>query len=114
MHELGLVFYIIKDVEKIAQENKASKVSSVTIQIGEVSGVIDSYLLDCWKWAIQKTTYLQEAKLVIEPIKAISICEDCKEEYETVKYAKICPKCHSEHTHLVKGTEMMIKEIEAQ
>ena len=47
MHELGIVFHIIDSLEKIVVENKLSEVASVTLEIGEVSGVVDSYLKDC-------------------------------------------------------------------
>ena len=108
MHELGTVFYVIREVEKVVEENHLTKVGSVTLEIGEVSGIIPYYLTDCWQWAIQK-----EAELKIETLPAVTFCEDCKQTYPTVKYAKICPHCKSEHTYLVSGNEYNIKEIEA-
>ena len=50
MHELGVVFHIADSVVKIAEENQASHVRRVTLQIGDVSTVIPSYLTDVWKW----------------------------------------------------------------
>lgn len=113
MHELGTINYVIKIVEDICVKNTVEKVNSVTLQIGTVSGMIPSYLVDYWEWAKKKTTYLKEAKLNIEDIEAITYCEDCKTEYDTIKYAKVCPNCGSEHTYLIQGNEYMIKEIEA-
>ena len=55
MHELGIVFHIVKSVEKIAAENQASKVNKVVLQIGEVSTIIPYYLKDCWKWKCSKS-----------------------------------------------------------
>lgn len=111
MHELSVVFKVIDIVEKVASENEATNISSVTLQIGEVSGIVHSYLYDCWKWAIKKSDLLQEAELIIETIPAKTYCEDCGGTYETVKYAKICPYCQSEHTYLIQGNEFEIKEI---
>ena len=51
MHELGTVFYVIKEVEKLCDENELTTVGSVTLQIGEVSGIIPEYIVDCWNWA---------------------------------------------------------------
>ena len=39
MHELGVVFHVIKSVNRIAEENGVSRVSAVTIELGEVSSV---------------------------------------------------------------------------
>ena len=47
MHELGVVFYVIKDVKKVAEENDVKQVASVTLQIGEVTGILHDYLVDC-------------------------------------------------------------------
>ena len=113
MHELGTVFYVIKQVEQLCVENKLSTVGSVTLEIGEVSGIIPKYVQDCWDWAIKDTTYLKNAELKIETLPAVTYCEDCKQTYPTVKYAKICPHCKSEHTYLLSGNEYTIKEIEA-
>ena len=112
MHELGVVFHVIKMVEEVAEENSLSQIESVTLQIGEVSGIIDEYLKKCWKWAVaKKSDILKETSLIIEDIPAITYCEDCAKTYETVKYAKICPYCGSEHTYLEQGNEFLIKEI---
>jgi hydrogenase nickel incorporation protein HypA/HybF len=113
MHELGIVFHIIDSLEEIGKENELSQVANVTLEIGEVTGVIDSYLKDCWRWAADKHDLLKGSKLVIEQIPAVTYCEHCKKTYETVKHRKICPYCQSDQTYLVKGNEFNIKEIEA-
>lgn len=113
MHELGIVFHMIDSLEKIGKENRLKSVSTVTLELGEVSSVIDSYLLDCWKWASDKSELLRGACLEIEKIPAVTVCEDCGGTYGTVKYGKDCPLCGSIRTHLVKGNEILIKEIAA-
>ena len=65
MHELGIVFHVIKSVEEIAQENELTKVSAVTLSIGEVSGIVPSYLTDCWRWAADRTEVLSGSELNI-------------------------------------------------
>ena len=113
MHELGTVLYIIDQVEKVVEENSLTQVASVTVQIGEVSGIIPDYITDAWKWAIKESKYLKDTELKVEKLEAVTFCEDCQKTYPTVKYAKICPYCGSEHTYLVTGNEYNIKEIEA-
>lgn len=114
MHELGVVFYIIEDLEKIALENKVSKINSVTLELGEVSSVIPEYLTKCWRWAVDRTTLLKDSFLKIEKITAITHCDSCQRNFETVKHGKICPHCKSSETWLLKGSEFNIKEIEAE
>lgn len=113
MHELGVVFYIIKDVKAVAAENNVKKVHSVTLELGEVSTVIPHYLEDCWNWAVKREEILDGAKLIIEKIDAVTFCEACRSEYPTVAHGKICPHCGSEKTYLLRGNEVSIKQIEA-
>ena len=114
MHELGTVFYVLDRVEELVQEHELEKVGSVTLEVGEVSGIIPEYLVDCWKWACKKRTpALQEAELKIEKLEPVTYCENCGQTYPTMKYAKICPHCKSERTYLLTGNEYNIKEIEA-
>lgn len=113
MHELGVVFHIIKGVENAAKEYELTDISSVTVELGQVSTVIPHYLTDCWKWAVKKTDLLRDTKLLIEEIPAVTYCEGCTGTYSTVEHGKICPHCGSEHTWLLRGSEVNIKEIEA-
>lgn len=75
MHELGIVFHIIRTVEDVAKQNDVTRIRRVTLQLGEVSGVVESYLQDCWKWAAAKTDLLPGAVLTVETIPAVTQCQ---------------------------------------
>ena len=70
MHELGIVYHIIRDVENVARANGVRRVSSVTLLLGEVSGVVPDLLLDAWRWAADKKSITQGAELIVEPVEA--------------------------------------------
>ena len=112
MHELGIAFHIISEVDKIAEENNVKEVKSVTLEIGEVSTVVPKYLEDVWYWACEnKSTHLKNCKLNIIVTKAISYCNSCQKTYSTLE-GKKCPNCGSEDTFLVEGNQTKIKSIE--
>ncbi len=113
MHELGIVFHIIKSVERVAAENDLERVSAVVLELGEVSGVVPDYLTDCWKWAAAKTELVEGSELRIEMLPAMTHCDGCGRDYPTVAYGKTCPHCQSGNTWLLTGNEVNIKEIEA-
>ena len=113
MHELGIVFHIIDTVEAAGKKNKLTHVSRVTLELGEVSTVLGDYLQDCWKWATNKSDLLRGAVLDTETLPAVTICDDCGKTYGTVEHGRVCPYCASENTHLLTGSEINIKEIEA-
>ena len=111
MHELGIVFYIIRDVKKAAEENSVAHISAVVMNIGEVSTVIPEYLQDVWHWAADKEDLLRGAELRCNIIPAINWCDDCKTEYSAVEHGRTCPSCGSGNTWLLRGNEVEIKEI---
>lgn len=111
MHELGVVFYVIDHVKKVAEENQVQHVDSVTVEIGEVTGVIHDQLTDCWNWAANREELLKGTELVIETIHAITHCNGCNRDYDTVQHGRTCPHCSSGETFLVTGNEFIVKEI---
>ena len=113
MHELGIAFYIIDMVEDLGRQNDLTSVARVKLRLGEVSGVIPSYLQDVWRWAADRTDLMRTSKLEIESVPAITRCLDCNRTYATVEYGRTCPYCASEKTELIQGQELELDEIEA-
>ena len=114
MHELGLVNYVVRTVTRIAEENKAEKIRSVTLEFGEVSGIVPSYLYSYWDWYKKKFPLIEEAELLCETIPALTWCDDCHKTYRTVPQGKTCPYCGGGNTWLHQGNEMNIKQIEVE
>ena len=106
MHELGIVFYIIRDVKQAAEEHGVGHVNAV------VSTVIPEYLTDCWRWAADKEEILKGCELKINMVPAVTHCDGCGADYPTVAHGKTCPHCGSGDTWLLRGREVEIKEIE--
>ena len=112
MHELGIVFYIIRDVKQVAEENGVGKVSAVVMDIGEVSTIVPEYLTDCWRWAADREELLKGCELKVNIIPAVTHCDACGQDYPTVANGKTCPHCGSGETWLLRGNEVEIKSIE--
>lgn len=110
MHELGVVFEVVKTVEKIAMTNQLTKIDTLVLQIGELSSMIPRYIEQCFP-AAADGTLLQETKLIIEIIPGNVICDNCKAIYNLIENEKMCPKCAGNGWELLSGKEFMIKEI---
>ncbi len=112
MHELGIVFHMIDTLEEVARVHELATISKVTLNLGEVSGVLPDYLVDCWNWAVKRTNVLRAAELNVVPINAVTVCNDCGKTYPTMAYGKVCPHCQSPNTVLLHGNEIEIDTIE--
>ena len=114
MHEMGIVLHLAKTIDEICEEEQLTKIGSVTLQVGEVSGIMTDLFVDCWNYFRAKHPHLTEAELKLETIPAVTHCDGCGKTYETVKYGRQCPHCGSWETWLITGNECIIKEIEAE
>lgn len=111
MHELSIVTEIFDLIDEIAEEQNLKKIHSVTVEVGELCGVVPDYFMECWKAAGIGGNYENtELKLVIIP--ATALCA-CGKEYEMMKNSRICPYCHKTDYTIKQGRQFMVKEIEA-
>ncbi len=113
MHEMGTVLAVLDTADKIIEENGLSAIESITLEVGEVSGILPEFLHKCWGFAITRSMYARNAELIVEMLPAVTVCNDCGTEYETVAHGRTCPHCGSDNTVLVCGNEYNIKEITA-
>ena len=114
MHEMGIVLHIAKTLNETAEEEKITRIGSVTLQVGEVSGIITDLFVDCWNYFKVRNEILKDSELKLETLPAVTFCGDCEKTYPTVKYGRECPYCGSYETWLLTGNECIIKEIEAE
>lgn len=114
MHELGLVFSIIDVLEECAREHGLTHIQTVTVNVGEVSGILSEYFEDAWTWAAAKHVLTEGAQIKLNVIAAVTLCNDCGRTYSTVEFGRTCPYCQSSHTELLHGNELEIESIEAE
>lgn len=112
MHEMGIILHLAKSLEETAAEQKIKKITRVTLEVGEVSGIMTDYFTDCWNYFRSRHPVLDTAELDLKTIPAVTFCGACEKTYPTVQYGRTCPYCGSGETWLLKGSECIIKEIE--
>lgn len=110
MHELGVVFEVIKTVENFAMENKITQIDTLVLQIGELSSMIPSYIEACYPAAVDGTM-MQDTKLKIEILPGNALCKKCNHVFNLKVNEGICPECRERDFELLSGKEFMIKEI---
>ncbi len=110
MHELGLLSAMVSTIQGIAKEQGLTAIEKVVLQVGELSGVVPSYLESCYPAAVYKT-FMENTALEVEIIPGIACCNNCGEEFNAVQADLKCPNCGSEDLRALSGREFIIKEI---
>ena len=75
MHELGILTHALKQVVKIAKGHHIKMIKTITLEIGEQSGVVIPYLRKLYPAAVSQFSLLRNVELRIDrcPGKNMSI-----------------------------------------
>lgn len=111
MHELSVCQSLLRQVKAIAAQHQANSVSSVTLQIGPLSGIEPTLLQQAFSLA-RAGTVAVHATLVIETLPIRVRCETCGEESEAMPNRLLCAHCGDYHTRLISGDEMLLASLE--
>lgn len=111
MHETGIVQALIEQVEKHARERHADAVASVTVRIGELSGVEAVALQRAFE-TFRERTLAAGAELVIVPVEAQWRCRHCDRELARGERLQ-CPVCGAP-ARLAAGEEIVLDRIEME
>lgn len=111
LHELGLTQSIIDLAIEYATRENAKKVSSITVEIGSISGVIPEAVEFAFD-VCSKETLVEGAALHINHINGQGRCLDCKEISDIDFPTHICPNCGNLSLEIVQGKEMKFIEME--
>ena len=111
MHEMGLMDAVLRTVERIRQDQQLGPVRKITIEVGELSGVVPRFLEECYE-AVAAGTPFEKTELAIEMAPGLARCEDCRKEFRPVSTMLRCPACNGEKLTPIAGRDMIIKEIE--
>lgn len=112
MHELSIASNIVSEVESAARQNNVTAVSSVTLAIGRLCGIVPGALSFGFELA-REGTMLANAELVIEEEPVVVWCPDGDHSIELAELEFRCPDhgCLTPEILSGKGMEILRFEI---
>ena len=111
MHEVSIAEGILSAVESTLVNEPDAKVSSVTVNIGELAGVESQALLFAWD-SVVRGTLAEGAKLVIEQVAGEAWCMKCAKNVPLHRHGDPCPECGSFQLLATQGHELKVLDIE--
>ena len=111
MHELAIAESLIEQVSSQAQERGAKAVKSVTIKIGEYSGVCTEALTFAYA-PLAEGTILEGSQLIIESSPFILYCPHCKKQWHPAQFRRSCEQCQSLDVQIISGRELNLVNME--
>ena len=115
MHELSIALGMADELTRIARENNASKVVTVNLRIGKMSGIVT----DSLKFAFDSIKFeypvLSSTEVLIEEVPLKYECNKCKKTFTADEpYFSSCPECKSQDLKLLSGEEMQIENLKVE
>ncbi len=111
MHEMSLCESVLQVLETEAQRQQFSRVNTVWLEIGVMSGVEIEAMRFCFD-VIVRNTLADGATLEIIEVSAEAWCLECAQTVGIQQRYDACPHCGSFQLQVIRGEEMRIKELE--
>lgn len=111
LHEVGITCSLVEIAERHAREQGSSKIISVTLAIGALSGVVPEAVEFCFE-ACTRGTLLEGSRLIVKRIPGRGRCPACSLETELDPYIFSCPACGALGLERLQGEELRLVEME--
>ena len=95
-----------------AKQNLASKITKITLKIGEMSG-IELEALNMSFDVLTKDTIAEGAELIVNRIPIIGQCNKCGKEFHIEQYNFFCPECDG-ILILKSGRELQVESLDIE
>ncbi len=120
MHEASIALSIVHTVLDEAKKQKASRVESVEVEIGELTFLgIDQ--VEFWVKTGFEGTIAEKAELLFKRVKGVLHCKACnykgklRIEEDPLYHVSLptfsCPQCQSAKIEITQGKEALIRRI---
>jgi len=111
MHELAICQALMSQVETIAHDNHAVRVTSITVGMGPLSGVEEQLLKNAYPVA-SAGTIADGADLLVHLTPLRVRCTKCEKESDAKPNRLVCGHCGEWRTELISGDELLLLRVE--
>jgi hydrogenase nickel incorporation protein HypA/HybF len=113
MHEMSLAEGVLQVIEDSAKSNGFTRVKTVWLEIGQLSGAESEAMRFCFD-AVARNTLLEGARLEIVEAEGQGWCLSCGKTVAIRQRYEPCPLCGGYQLEPTGGMEMRVKELEVE
>ncbi len=111
MHELSLAVDLIEQITKICNREKVTRILSVKVSIGAMSGVEREPMEFAFPEAA-RGTLAEDAVFEIEEVPLRVNCRACGADTECVPHLLRCEKCLDAAVDIISGRDFLLTGLE--
>lgn len=113
MHELSICLALIEQVERIAAERDAARVTRICLDLGPLSGVEAELLSRAYPLA-SAGSVADGAELVVNQADIMIRCNECKAQTTVSPNRLLCGQCGGFRTQVLAGDELLLRSVELE
>ena len=115
MHEMSLVQGLFQQLVELAEENGASRVLEVTMEIGPLSGVVEDSFRFAFDILCSETPLCKGASLAVEVPPVIYTCSECGHQVQSnAERPEACPACSDPFLIPSGGDGLILKRVQME
>jgi hydrogenase nickel incorporation protein HypA/HybF len=111
MHELSIAREIAMIVCESVAPHERSRIRTITVDVGEMSGVVPDSLAFCFE-AIADELRLPPRTLRVRRIDFRCYCRTCRKDFASDLGLLMCPACGGTDTDIRSGRELRVATID--
>lgn len=113
MHELSLAQALADEVERVARQNRLTRVVRVEVDVGVLRQVIPDIMQEAF-CQVSDGTMAEGAVLQLHFSPALARCRGCQKHYEPDIDDFRCPGCGRADADVLGGEEFLLKTVEGE
>ena len=113
MHELSICRALMEEVERVARDERAQRIVSVTVRVGPLAGVEPALLASAYPLA-SAGTLAAHSRLILERSAVRVRCLTCGAQSEAESTRLLCGACGEWRVEVLEGEELLLSSVELE
>ena len=110
MHEMSIAVELMRQLEALAAENNAERVTELTVTAGAMRAIVPEALEIAFE-AVAEGTCAAGATLHLEIVPPLARCRQCGSRYEPEPDSFVCGQCNQADVEIVQGNEILLTSV---
>lgn len=111
MHELSLVQGLCRQLDGLAKEHGASRVTALTVEVGVLANVVPELLRQAFLAIRPHAPLIRDAAMTLRVVPLTITCRDCGGVTDVDEPRFRCPACGSARVSARGGEELLLRDV---
>lgn len=113
MHEMSIAISLLEQVQRVAQDNGATRVAHVEVSAGALQLVVDDALQMAWQAASEGTVAAGSTLNIVHEAARV-VCRQCGTQFAPdISRSFACPECGEADSEVVAGNDIVLTAVTA-